>query len=453
MLNCFLHDESLHNRVTGTYSDTDIDSGHGYLTDYLKSYFQSPKTLVDTRADRLDVDGESTYRMKLHFDGDKDLSGIDFSAITQSERDALFNIIEALAYNLAVDAAAFETLFAGSGATFGIYSVETLQRSITNASKNFYIDSVTAAATVNVRGWVQFDCTLDGVEETIKVWFSNSEFAVDYPDVTFTHITYPDDPSRLLTGTYTGAQAMAAASAYSTTDIDTVVSSTDNTGAKVFSSVYNPGGISNVLNPSVSFIVFYKGKEPTNQQVRDHIRTELVDLALADENTWKDILPDLFVNGRHFIVPLWDNSYDLPGGGVLRQGIMNYENALDMMEVVFATYDPVFVKANLEILLSSASEMFLIALPSEDNEPGDRSLLADYETYQAIDGTIPYFENQSIETQSFNIALAGAIAVATGATNTLTFSEDEFEGREWITFSANFKEYHVLKSDQYPSSY
>lgn len=455
MINCFLQDKSLHNRVTGTYTDADINSGHGYLTDYLKSYFATAKTFTDKRASRLDLGGgvQSSQPMSLHFDGAQDSSGIDFSAIPDADRDAFFNIIEALAYNIVGDAGAYETLFAGSGATFGIYTASSLERSVTNTAKDFFENDVDAAEAISARGWVQFTCTLDGTEETFKVWLASAEFEADYPITTFTHITYPDDPTRLLNGTYTGAAAMADASQYATTDINTTVSTGDNTGVKTFTSIYNPGGISNVLNPSVYFLVFYKGAEPTNQEVRAQIRDDLLGRSLTDENTWKTILPDLFVSGRHFIVPFWDNIEELPGDIDVYRGIVNHQSGQDLLETIFDEYETSFIAANAEILTSSASEMLLMALPSNENDVADLSLVSDYPTYQPIDGTVPFFENQDLATQTFNIKLASAIAVLTGADNNTEFGEDSFEGRNWLTFTANFKEYHVLKSDQFPESY
>lgn len=456
MLNCFLHDKSLHTKTTGIAHEADKDAGYGYLTDYLKSYFNVPTILPDSRTNRLVVEGvQSDYRMELHFDHNEyDLEpDIDYSALTQTELDALFNIIEALAFNVVADDDAYETLLTGSVA-FDIYTPESLVRSVTQATVDFTINQSAAPVEVEVREWVSFECTLNGFTQTYKVWFGRDEFAADYPHTTFTHITYPDDPARLLAGTYTsGVSAMAAGSDFASTDLNVTVSGSDNTGVKKFTSVYNPGGTSNVLNPAVSFLVFYKGKEPSTQQVREHIRDDLLGLSLAIEDVWKTILPALFVNGRYFFVPLWDNFVLLPGDITLRSGIMNYKKALDLMLTVFSSYDPQFVEDNMEITLSSASDMYLIGLPSEDTDSEDPTLAELYPTYQPIDGTVAFFDNQTIETQEFNVQLAAAIAVLTGASNNLTFGEDEFEGRQWLTFSANYQEYHVLKSDQFPEVY
>jgi hypothetical protein len=392
--------------------------------------------------------------MELHFDSTKDDSGITYSSLPQAELDALFNIIEALAYNVVADDAAYETLFTGSGATFGIYTPASLTRSATQNQLDFFIDGAAAAVSADVRGWVAFECTLGGTTETFKVWFGRDEFKLDYPHVLFTHVMYPDDPQRLLDGAYTsGILGMAQSSAFSSNEVHETVEGTDNSGTRQFTSEYNPGGIRNVLNPDVTFVAFFKGKEPTTQQTREFIRNDLLSKGLAPEEVWKPILPDLFTNGRYFLVPFWDNITQLPASVELKRGIISHKRAHDLISTIFSVYDPAFVLENLEVTMSSASEMYLIGLPSNENDPAFLSLREEHPTYQPIDGTIPHFEHQTLETQDFNVTLAAAIAALTGASNNLVFGEDEFEGRRWLTFSANFKEYHILKSDQFPLNY
>ena len=175
---------------------------------------------------------------------------------------------------------------------------------------------------------------------------------------------------------------------------------------------------------------------------------------LAGIESWRPILPDLFTEGRYFIIPVWDAVTELPEDVTLRNAICKTSKALNIANLIFNQItDATFIPNHLEMFTSPASQMVLLGVPAIDNDSVFMSLQEEHPTYQAIDGTNSHFEFQETKTQDFNISLSAALAQLTGATNNVLMGEDEFEGRIWTTFVADYKEYHVLQNLEFPLDY
>jgi len=455
MIYCFIEDESLHARPTGAYVESDKDVGYGYMTDTTKSYFVNAATLNDLRSTRVTIDSAvSTFQMKLQYDAGKDVPLSYFDNIPQEEIDKLFNIIEAASMNI-VAQDSIETLLTDSDALFGVYVPNSITLSPTQGvGLNFYPSTSAAAVTANVNDWITFEVVLGEQVQAVKCWYSRDKFLADYPHTTFTHVSYPDDPATLLSGDYAlPLQTLSDGSAYAFSSMNDPVADTNNTGTVLFTSEYNPHGEPKESNPEVTFVVFYKGPKPYTQAIRRYIRTDLLARGLAGIETWRPILPDLFTEGRYFIVPVWDRYTDLPEGVVLRHAILSHSRARRIATTVFPLADNTFIPDHLEIFTSPASQMVLLGLPDIDNDLEFMSLEDAHPTYQSIDGSNAHFAFQEVNTQDFNISLSAAIAKLTGATNNVILGEDEFYGRIWTTFVSDYKEYHVLHNEEYPLDY
>lgn len=449
-LSCFLQDRSLHSRAAGTFTDDEPDSGYGYVTDKLKSYFKTPVTLLDLRDTRIDLGGGqlSTYEMRFTFDNEFYNESADMDALTVDENKQLFNIIEALIYFSDLSDSAIESLLTGSSVDFGAYEPGTFGRSVTVGTPTFYIDSTAAGVSKNVRNWVSFDANLGGGQVTFKVWVGNASFLGDYPHTYFEKVIYPGAPAKLLAGSYTGViDAISDISEYNIGETSSPVGAQDNTGLYEFRSAYFPTGTA--LTDQVSIGVLYKGAYPSTQAVRVFIRDHLLSLSLASETVWREVLPDLFVDGRFFLVPAWDHYISLPLSN-LPHGIVPLTKIVDILEAVYPNQDIEWLKSKAETLVSASSEFVIIAVPESGNDAGSMSLLAEHPTYVPVDASVPYFANQELKTQQFSIALANAMAVLIGSQNNYLFTEDEFDGKTYLSFVSELKEYHVLKPDSYP---
>jgi len=450
----FLQDKSLWTpAATDAYSDASIDAGYAYMTDKVKSYFNTVKNIDDERVSRLSVSGHvSEYPMRFTYDSDTtDPDNPD--DLDATELNQLFNITEALAYYTFMDDAAMEAELIGDNSAYGIYVPDSFDRSSTVATVDFYESDGAVADALDVHHKISFDISGSSFSATIVVWISKSDFLADYPHSTIVEVVYPGDPNLLVNGNYTSVvAAMTQATSYAFAMLNNPVSGKDNSGVVLFTSAYHPTGTTNFGD--VSFAVIYKGPEPGTQALRDFIRTELLGMSIVAEEIWEDVLPDLFVNGKYYIVPAWDHTKALPNSIVLPQGIISTDRLIAIAKAVFPnieSMDPGWLEDHLETLVSAGSEYVLLAVPDYGNDPEFMSLLEEHPTYQPIDATKPFFQYQESHTQDFNESLSGALAVLTGATNLLSFTNDEINGLQYLTFIAGGKEYHVLKSESYPS--
>ena len=450
MYYCFLTDGSLNNRVTGMYKESEINSGLGFATEKIESFFVDRATVEDIRDTRLSIGGNiSTYQTQLLFDGDKDNGPLNFSNVTDVEKKQLFNIIEALSYRSDLANAAMEAELVGNTASYGAYVAASFQRSagVTTVSTYTSVEDV-SAHQVGVYDYIVVKVTIGGETVELKVWNKEAAFLADYPYTTFVSVIYPGTPAQLLNPTYTNKMDVVATMSRDIYQyMQTHVSSADNSGVIVYESDYYPAPDSDPY--SISFGVIYKGPSPSSADTRAFVKTSVLATGLAPEDTWKAILPDLFTDGRYFVIPLYDNVTALPDVS-LPIGIGNHKHMRDVAALVFPSYPTAFIDANLEVFGSGASEMILIGLPHIDNPDTFLSIRGEHPTYQATDARGQFFANQEVHTRDFNISLSSVIAQALGGQNDDSFIEDEFSGREYYSFIEHFKEYHVLKSTSYP---
>lgn len=450
--NVFILDKTLWTPPSDdTYSDDAIDSGFGYLTDKVKSYFKTHANLPDKRATRLSVSGHvSTYPMQLVYDSDRTDPDTP-NDLTAPEIEQLFNIIEALIYYSFMDDAAMESELVGNPADFGIYVPASFDRSSSVATVDFYESDGATADAKDIHKKVSFDIVGASFSATFVLWISRDSFLIEYPYSTIQEVVYPGDPAKLVTSNYSDIiDALTEATEYAFTLLNQPVSGFDNSGVVLFASEYHPQGTIDFGN--VTFAVVYKGPEPSTQELRDHIRTEILGMGIAAQEVWEEVLPDLFVNGKYFIVPAWDHFKALPGPITLPQGIISLPRMDAIAKAVFPNMDVAWIEQYIETLVSAGSEFVLIAIPDTGNDSEFRSLLEEHSTYQPIDATKPYFQHQEAHTQDFNASLSNAVAVLTGASNLEVFTNDEINGLLYLTFIAGGKEYHVLKPESYPAA-
>ncbi len=452
MINCFLFDQSLHTREAGIFTDTEVDNGYCFITDKVKSYFVTPTSLKDERAVRLDIGGGvvSTYLMQLAYDTEFNSETVDLDALSTDETEELFNIIEALGHRNDLDDTAIESLLAGSPATFGDYVAESFARSAAIGTMDLFQDDAVAGVSRNVYNWVSFTTNIGGDDITLKIWLSRDDFLSDYPHTYFTKVLYPGDPALLVNADYSSIiSTIADMSADIISNAVTPVAANDHSGLIQFMSAFHPQG--GGIPDEVAIGAMYKGAVPSTQATREFIRDDLLALSITTESVWKIVLPDLFVDGRYFLIPAWDHYEALPGI-THPHGIIQGDRSQAIMEAVFPTKDPVWLADQYELLVSAGSEFYILGIPDAGNDVTFMSLVAEHPTYQPIDAQNPTFVNLTPVTQAFNISLSNAIAVLLGGSNEEVFTVDTIDGREYLTFINNLREYHVLKPSSYPGT-
>jgi hypothetical protein len=455
MIDAFLTDMSLNHKTLGVFTDSEVSSDYGFLSDFMKSYYKTPTHLKDLRSDRIANSNGDVSDFKLHISYDAEMysgvGSIDLDGLSDANNEKLFNTIEATIYLSDKTDEEIETILTGSSALFGVYVPESLNRSVAIGTVDFYKDAVATRTITEVRHWVSFQFTDGTNTETIKVWVANDSFIEDYPNTYFTKVVYPTDPELLLNGNgQTRLESISDSSAYVFAEVEPTVGQYDNTGLARFESRYIPSGMS--VGDNVIFGVLYKGKKPNTQALRDYIREDLLSRNLAVRATWELLLPDLFVDGIYYLIPMWDNFKNLPGVE-LAQGIINHQKMMNVTKTVLPTFDETFLNEKMEVLLSSASEFYVVGIPDPGNNETFMSLQAEHPTYQPVDARNTHFEHQEEKTKEFNREFAGVMAKLRGAANEGVYTEDEINGRNYLSFVSNYKEFHVLDPDSFPSEY
>jgi hypothetical protein len=83
----------------------------------------------------------------------------------------------------------------------------------------------------------------------------------------------------------------------------------------------------------IPFNILYKGRPPTRSEIRAAIRTELLNSGVGNQAGWEIRLPGVFITGRFYIVPLWDQTYTKPDQ-VLFPSILNITKAVGRVNTI-----------------------------------------------------------------------------------------------------------------------
>lgn len=449
MVYSFLSDTSLWSKIPGVNPELASNQGAGYPTAYILNYFKTLQVVSDERPSRLDIlTDKASGQMNLYTDSDRYPNAVNpFSGVTVPEFNKLFNVIEQAMFQVGT-IEEIDAVLIDSASDFGGY----LAGSFNMSSSSVALDVTSIAGTISdtpVKNWISFEFALNGVSTPIKIWLGEDAFKVDYPFCTITKIIMPAEPSTFLTmSDYANiVDAIAQSATYANLQMATDVQGYDHNGLYGFITRYCDSNLLSDYN--FSFGVLYKGVPPTTTQARVAVREAILATGLAPEETWKVIFPDLWITGRFYIVPNWDNFKVLPTKTIY-PSIADYEKLKEDMVLIFNTYNEETLLNEMEIMKNSGTNMLLSVIPSELNDPTERSLQEQHPTYLAVDATTQVWDDQDLETREFNQILSNAIGTLLGGQNTTGFSTTVENGRNWLTFASNYMEYLVLERAYHP---
>lgn len=452
-LYCYLDDTALQLKSTVILNPSDIDQGIGLLNDTAYNYFNTPRMLNDPRTSRLQVltGGRANGNLMLYFDADK-LGSVSFTGVTNTEYNKLFNVIETVLYTQDSSQAALDALLSGNPSAYGVYVAESLVVSepVKQTTVNIVGENGNTTASAYLRKWVSFTATLHSNAVEFTIYFDTPAFMADYPYSTITKVIYPCDPSELLDTQFADKIAAIAGSAGWMDDaLSSDISNKDHSGLYKITSRYMNNESSTWYE--MPFSVLYKGIAPTAQQARDAIRVDLLSLNLTTEDTWKEILPDLFAANGFFLVPMWNKTTELEGNITLYQGIVNHKSIADKLVEIYPELDATAIRNTLAIFKAVSNEMVIAAIPYETNAEGYTALDVIHPTYQTVSSGSPLFNYQTATTQEFNINIADGMGVLLGGSNTnSSLISETVDGRNYLTFVTDHIEYRMLKVASFP---
>ena len=420
-------------------STTDFLVQHGIIVDPV---FENEDHAYESnyRNNRLVVDSTNSAfpigTIMLHFDRTKltdenDLTFVNEITILEQDiatentranktniRACLFNIIEAvyMAHNTKSEGSTpytveqLETLFsAASNTTYKGYVPGSLKLASTVSSVNYrYVDKNKFSVTEKHDFYDYFEFSFKygsiGTEVSFKIWLNNISFLENYPYSTIIDVLYPCNPAWILRPEESGGevQAVIAAARYKDNQIDTAVTANDHSGASIYTSKYNHPIVGS--NSRMSFVIMYKGIEPTSADMRLAVRNALTSEVdnygnkLASDREWKNVLPDLFIDAEFYLIPCYFQRKIYNSRVFIEKSIVNYKSLFNKTVKLFPNGNTQKIFDYMEILQAPGHDLYLIALPVElskdDIVPQYTNVLSLHPSYQSIDavGTVKSYQ-------------------------------------------------------------
>ena len=361
MIYAFCSDSSFEGLTGGaivSHNDTN-SSGLGVFTDELVNYFLTPSALVDnrnigsvnSRITFADL-GQANGIMKLQFDNTRtadsadythirpaylddevDVPAIDAIATSQELKTQIFNIIEYAFLShgtngVPLSAEALDSAFKGEVSTFGNYVPGSLKVSTGTTESVINTSTGVSSTTYHFLNSIEFEFqAIRGVSVGFKIWLNQEAFLDEYPKTTLMKVVWPCEPTKLLDMNYTNTiETLVKTSSYKDEQLAPSIKDEDHSGLATYITRYVNNSVATYYH--MPFTVLYKGNTPSSSAMREYIAAELLDLNIASETVWKQVLPDLFVVAGFYIVPMYNNRVEYGGMYTINKSIIQMHCSL-----------------------------------------------------------------------------------------------------------------------------
>lgn len=443
----FILDESFLDQSKYMTDDINTAVTHGQFNTVQHSFFVDRFEIDDTRTARLaHLGSELTNTLQLVIDQKFSVDDVSI-LINSSVSDIanIFNITEYVLYrNIDRTVEELETELLADTTVFGNYVPGSLE--ISNNSNSVYIYD-TLDANFTILDWLKFDINISGTVISFKFWINNETFGDGYPLSTISEVVPPIsvdllyDPSSV-TSIYT---AIINSASTSVSSLSSKIQSSDYTNYISFSTKYIDPNDNTVSY--IPFNILYKGAVPGTLDIRQAIKEYLLNSGVGDEETWKNIMPDLFIIGQFFIIPMWDNITTKPSR-IMYPSVVGVQDAIERSITVLYDVDGTHISEKVEILDVAYIETILVAIPDEDNQTDD-TLLTLHPTYQRYSPQDISYQYQDDITKEFTTLLNVAMAVAAGKATDDRVVTTTMEDRVYLSFTVDSIEYHVITKTSY----
>jgi hypothetical protein len=434
----------------------------GYFDDKMANSFLNPGAILDIRALRIPILGVSPYTpaipgMQLHFDVDNVTNdsaiAIDFNEATSAELDMVFNICDLVFLSQGLTLSALEVLLNAGAPYKDIYQSGTLALSTDLVTAtDVMLNTGLLGSTIQVHTWVQFTVTLTTLGSvTFKVWIGKDAFEDEYPISTITKILFPCSPAKLLSPSDLSiVHAVSFASQYVAQMLPDEVANHDHTGTVASIQAYYNATHLGLSSVSMTFEVFYKGKEPTSSECRTAIVLaiqDLIDLGTGDLASWQVIFPALYVELEWYLIPLWSNTTtEPPEGLVIFSGISSYSAYQSKLTELFGLTRSADIPSKIELLKAASCELYIAAFPAAANAVSSlKDVSIGYAQYQTDPGPGNELSDDLV---LFKAALESTLAYIQGTTLVHTSTTDNIDGHDYESFTVGSITFHVLVNEE-----
>ena len=348
---------------------------------------------------------------------------------------------------LATFVQAITTEFSNLTNTYG------LPAAVTNVQVGEILD--TPIAGQRMLDYVAFELKDNTKIFSIKFWFNDKRFALQYPYYEMV-VLPPVGSVDALNGT-TADVSNLLNGITKTQIVNQITAVTRDYPATYIYSInlrwHNPNNPTSTLETEW-FVVVYGQAGIDRDVVKDSIRTYIA--ANSGVTIWTSIYPDLYAESEFIIIPFWsevatiDNGYD---EGLYRSAVAKYRMEEIENKQIPTSYNTVtdFAAYKRQYLVTCSTNyrsILFYALGNPNNTGGKFSLLHLYPDYMDIPTTSPDFNRLSTKTQGFAIKLNEAFHVAREYNRTKPIPTDYAlstkSNREYIGFDYDGFTFYIL---------
>ena len=444
----FILDEAARTKTKLDIS-SEYNQGVGTLIGEAANYLVEKAYLKDIRPQRLDDNTIATPQGTLEVVFDKRRANIDaISELTDTEQTALFNIIELMYLQNTSRDSAIATILVNDPEKYQGY----VEGSYVHSTEYTTAKLLTTDSTLvefKFANWFKFQFRSENRIFEFQLWISNTAFTKQYPYITITSVIAPYDlktlvnPEAMKAIGGIAALSSTASHVFSEVNLETLVR--DQNGVYTFPTKYVLDAKSTI---TIYFGLPYCGaKTPSSLDCRRAIREYLEGNTTKTPDELKAIFPDIYVDCRFYIVPLYDQ-YTARAGKNFYPDVWNHNAIRELARRIFTDVDDTYLDTYLETLTNAQNKMLLLSIPDANNG-SYQSIKAQHPTYQDYSTTDAGFRYMDGKTQEFSVDLNKVLAILDGVLVSSEYAEDEISGRTYRVFANGVSECLVLTKPSY----
>ena len=268
--------------------------------------------------------------------------------------------------------------------------------------------------------WVEFRVL--GIADslnTVKLWFSDTAFANEYPHYSYEIIAPIDDVDDFF-GTPEAVETLL--NAYSLpaklSEADTISNGSPYTKLVAQSYDFKDPNDSSFSVPSQWLIIVYGRSGDNPDLIRNALVAHILAESSSNEAAWIEILPSLFLRTEYIFVPNW-GAFSIPNeqlqGGLFQPVIQPEvfkEHMVAMVEGV--DYTQSYIEDNYEMTFILYKSLSMGVIGNPNNQSGATQFSDDFDDYIVVTNTSADFNRMSLRTQAMSTLLTNlAIAAQT----------------------------------------
>ena len=430
-----------------TSTETDL----GKLIGEPYNYLVAKSSLNDSREERLGVLDTKVPNGKISFLFDSnrfDPSLLNDENLTDEEQNHIFNIAERIIFRDKEMDIETETVLISDESLYSGYVAKSLRYS-DDTSTGTVVDTAKTSVIQEFRDWIEFKFESEKHTITFHLWLSRKSFADGYPYVTITAVIPPADlevlcdPNTL--ANYSGVNLMRSASTFIFDKANIETTARDQNGIFTFVTKYV---LSSTKSVQIPFALPYCGAhEPDSLDCRKAIREYLEKNAPVTNQVLEQILPDIYITCRFYMVPLWD-VYTQRTERDVYNSIWKVATLTEKVNKLFPEMDSDYLQKYMELMTNAQFKAISVVIP-DTNNGDEKSVLDQHPTYQDYSSQVPGWKYMTAETQEFAGKLNRVMTILNGDLVSEEFLTANVGQATYLVFSSGKAEYLVM----YRSSY